>query len=112
MLTDAQKAEAERLYIFSQLSPNDVEHTQRLEQARREMEAAEEVFAALQNACTHPLAARDYVNRGYTGGWDRDSDAYWTEHRCKLCDKRWRTGQRWRYVGGRKGLPDDTDAKE
>lgn len=111
MLTDEQKTEAERLYILSKLSTEEIIHAQRIEEAKRVMDEAERTYLNLQTACSHPLIAREYVNHGSTGGWDRGSDLHWTEHRCKLCDKRWQTNQRWKHLGRGLGLPDDTDAK-
>lgn len=111
-LTPEQEAEARRLYIESKLTPEERDHAHKLQEARIVMEAAELAFAELQRSCPHPLIAREYKNEGSTGGWDRDSDSFWTRHRCTLCDLRWNTGQRWKYVGGRLGLPDDPEAKE
>lgn len=111
MLTEAQKEEAARLYIESKLTPEEREHAHKLREAQIVMEAAELAYAALQESCPHPLIAREYVNEGSTGNWDRD-DRYWTRHRCTLCDKRWSTNQRWQYLGGRLGLPTDKEARK
>ena len=79
---------------------------------QREVIAAEEVkLDALQVKCTHPLTMRSTKNEGWSNDWDRTS-AYWTVHNCGICGKQWHTSQRWMYLGGKKGLPDDLEAKD
>lgn len=111
MLTDHQREEAERLYIESRLTPEERDHAHKLREALIVMEAAELAYAALQKSCPHPLIAREHEDEGDCGNWDRD-DSYWTRHRCTLCDSRWTTNQRWKYLGGRLGLPSDEQARE
>lgn len=112
MLTPEQEQEAKRLYVESQLSPEDVSYTERLRAAKVAADKAQAAYRELQRGCAHPLIARETKNRGNTGNWDRGDDSYWTEHHCTLCCMRWTTGQRWQHVGGKLGLPDDTEAKE
>lgn len=111
MLTPEQEAEARALYIESKLTPEEKEHAHKLREARIVMEAAELAFAALQQTCPHPLIARDHKNEGSSGNWDR-SDSYWTRHHCTICDLRWHTNQRWKYLGTGLGLPTDQAAKD
>ena len=47
----------------------------------------------LMESCTHDDA--DHVNKADTGNYSSDDDSYWTEHRCKSCNKFWITDQKW-----------------
>ena len=48
-------------------------------------------YKELQTICLHT----DHYQKknGSTGNWDRGDDAYWIEHYCADCDKRWVTDQ-------------------
>lgn len=48
-------------------------------------------LARLQDECPH--ATPTYANRGSTGNWDPQDNAYWTEWDCPDCGKKWRTDQ-------------------
>lgn len=110
MLTPAQEAEARNMYIRTQLSPEDVEHWDKLKAADAAADAAQEAYNVLQEACPHPLLLRETANKGNTGNWDRN-DTYWTEHKCHMCDKRWTTSQSWQHRGGKHGHPNDEKVK-
>lgn len=109
MLTPEQEEEARRLYIRTQLSPDEVAHWDKLNAADAAADAAQEAFNVLQEACPHPLILRETKNKGNTGNWDRD-DSYWTEHKCLMCNKWWTTSQRWQRLGGKHGHPEDKEA--
>ena len=47
----------------------------------------------LQAACPHTNAV--HVNKANTGNYDPSADAYWTDHACPDCGKRWTTDQYW-----------------
>ena len=110
-LTKQQLAEAEKEYIEARLSPVEKALKTRRDAVENEMAKLRAELEQIQEDCPHPLIARDAVNEGSTGNWDRQ-DSYWTRHHCKLCDRRWSTGQRWQYVGGKMGHPNDQAAKE
>lgn len=112
MLTPQQEEEAKRLYITSQLTSAQLEHANFLKELDAEIGCLQEKYNAAQKLCEHPLIAREHKNEGSSGGWDRDSDSYWTSHKCTLCNMRWTTHQRWKYVGGQLGLPTDPEAKD
>ena len=111
ILTEEQKAEAIHTYILSKLTAEEAAATARVRKAREAKQKADADWADAQDACLHPLIARDIKNEGSRGGWDNE-DSYWTSHTCQLCDLRWVTDQRWDRVGGRKGLPDDEEARK
>jgi hypothetical protein len=110
-LTLAQQEEAKRVYIRSKLTPAEKAHYTKLCKADAKVEAAQAAYDKLQKSCPHPLIAREHKNEASTGGWDRGDDSYWTSHKCTLCGLRWSTDQRWDLVGGRRGMPDDEEAK-
>lgn len=60
---------------------------------------------AIQEECSHPLACRITKNKSNTGNYDPESDSYWTEHTCQLCEKRWITDQDWKSIGDKRGMP-------
>lgn len=64
-----------------------------IEQLRAEINERKEKIKSIQDACSHPLAARETEN-------------HWTNHRCLLCGKRWVTDQGWDRDGGL-GMPED-----
>lgn len=47
----------------------------------------------LMDSCTHDDAY--HVNKADTGNYSTSDDSYWTEHRCKSCNKFWITDQHW-----------------
>jgi hypothetical protein len=110
-LTPAEEAEAKRLFIESRLSPEEKRIHKKLKAAREKADNAELAFRELRKQCPHPLIARTSENHGNSGNWDRSEDSYWTNHICGLCNLRWSTGQRWKYVGGKIGHPDDPEAQ-
>lgn len=110
-LTPEQRAEAEWEYIFSRLTDAERAHYEKLGMLKQAMERAIDVYDRAQSACTHPLIARETKNDGSTGNWDRN-DMYWTDHKCRLCGKRWTTNQRWQHIGTKTGHPDDSIARE
>lgn len=61
----------------------------------------------IQSQCSHPLAAREYANKGNSGNYDPSSDHYWTEHKCRLCEFQWRSRPDWDSVGDKRGMPDN-----
>ena len=111
-LTAAQEEEARRLYVRSLLTPAEKRIETKLAKARAKADAAQLEFNTLQKQCPHPLVSRTATNRGDSGNWCRGDDSYWTNHVCGLCGMYWTTGQRWKYVGGKHGHPDDQEAKE
>lgn len=50
----------------------------------------------LMESCIHDDA--DHVNKADTGNYSPSDDSYWTEHRCKACNKFWMTDQYWDKV--------------
>lgn len=111
-LTPEQQKEAEWAYIMNNIPPADIRNMETIALTHRAYEKAREEYEAARNACSHPLVARVTENQGNTGNWDPSSDCYWTNHQCLLCHMRWTTGQRWKHVGTKLGLPTDEEAKE
>jgi len=110
-LTEAQKKEAERLFLLSKLDDHDLAIVSEMQRVEEMLQRFHEQKVELQNECRHPLIARETENRGSTGHWDGD-DSFWTDHKCALCGRRWSTTQRWQYVGGKLGLPTDEEARD
>lgn len=105
MLTESQKKEAEWLYIINRLNEFDLGIMKRVEEVNRQLKHLDFELKSLQEECSHPLIAREYINRGYSGHWDNDSN-YWTDHTCRLCGLKWMTKQDWQYRGSKLGLPE------
>jgi hypothetical protein len=76
-----------------------------IEELKKQIEEARVKILAIQNECSHPLVARETKNRGATGNYDDPEGKYWTEHKCLLCEKQWRTDQDWSRIGDRRGMP-------
>ena len=109
-MTEQEIEEAKELYRLSKLTPQELSFRENFLLVRDRMETLELEYKNLQQQCPHPLIMRETKNEGSTGGWDRDSDSFWTTHHCKLCDSRWWTNQRWKYIGDGLGLPSNKEA--
>lgn len=109
-LTAEELAAAERAKLMSLLDDHDLAIMSECERVEAKLKAFHEQRVELQDLCKHPLPAREVKNKGNTGNWD-GHDTYWTDHHCTLCNRRWSTTQRWKYVGGKLGLPDDEIAR-
>lgn len=107
--TESLKKEIEEQLRIKQLTPEEYSLLQEIEKQRARLEKEEDKLSALHKKCPHPLAMRLVKNEGYSGGWDK-TEAYWTSHKCEMCGKYWHTDQRWKYLGGKLGLPDDAAA--
>ncbi len=109
-MTEQELEEAKQLFRFSKLSEAEKSYYQELQRVKSQMEHFELLYTDMQKSCPHPLVMRDTKNEGSTGGWDRDSDSFWTVHNCNLCGLRWWTNQRWKYISNGLGLPTDKEA--
>jgi hypothetical protein len=109
-LTPEQMKEAEALYIRTNITALAQNIADAIAREKTLIEASQVRIKVLQEKCPHPLIARATKNHGSGGDWDERT--YWTTHKCSICDLFWSTSQRWEYVGGRMGLPDDEEAKE
>ena len=61
----------------------------RVDRIKAEIGVLQGELLDIQCCCSHPGPALEYRYKASTGGYDRGSDAYWTEYHCTLCDKRW-----------------------
>ena len=109
-LTPEQEVEARAIYVWERLSGAEQDLVREFSALDAEIEALDLRREVLVETCAHPLIVRTTKNDGWTNDWDRTS-AYWTNHECGICRKRWATTQRWKHVGGRQGHPDDLEAK-
>lgn len=63
---------------------------------REKISACRAIIEACQADCSHPGVVIE--NRGNTGNWCPDDDAYWSEWDCPNCGKHWRTDQHEAYL--------------
>jgi len=59
----------------------------KLQKLKQGIKDLQDQIHAMQLKCKHPTQSVDVKHCGSTGGWD--ADTYWTENRCKKCDKFW-----------------------
>lgn len=55
------------------------------------MDKLNECYKDLQQICTHPN--KDSKRDGTGSMWCKDDEAYWINHYCPDCDKRWTEDQ-------------------
>jgi hypothetical protein len=61
----------------------------RVQEYRQRIEEFQERIQEIQAECSHPKGAVDVTPMSSTGGYDVNSDRYWTKYYCTLCEKTW-----------------------
>ncbi len=56
-------------------------------EAREAIKAAVEKLSTIQQACSHPIEAREIINRAYDGY--SEPTVYTALHKCGICGKSW-----------------------
>jgi len=64
-----------------------------VEEIKAKIKELEDQLEEIQDRCSHPAQAILAKNGSNTGNYDPSADSWWTDHHCRLCDKKWRTEQ-------------------